>query len=318
MISKSVFRRDSMGRFVARRFLMLIPVLLGVSLVAFCIIQLSPGDPAQVMAGIEASEADIEMIREKFGLNKPLPVQYWAFIKGLFSGNLVSLRYEAPAMEIILPHLRNTLALAAMSIILAVLIGIVTGVCSAVMRKTWVDYIATVLALFGVSMPVFWWGLLLMLLFSVKLAWLPSGGMGTFAHLILPSIALGTSSAGIIARMTRSSMLDVLKQDYITTATAKGLARRVVVGRHALRNALIPTVTVIGLQFGQLLAGAVLTETVFSWPGVGRLLVTSILSRDFPMVQATLVIVATLFVFVNLAVDMLYAVLDPRIRYHGR
>ncbi len=307
-----------MGRFVARRFLMLIPVLLGVSLVAFCIIQLSPGDPAQVMAGIEASEADIEMIREKFGLNKPLPVQYWAFIKGLFSGNLVSLRYEAPAMEIILPHLRNTLALAAMSIILAVLIGIVTGVCSAVMRKTWVDYIATVLALFGVSMPVFWWGLLLMLLFSVKLAWLPSGGMGTFAHLILPSIALGTSSAGIIARMTRSSMLDVLKQDYITTATAKGLARRVVVGRHALRNALIPTVTVIGLQFGQLLAGAVLTETVFSWPGVGRLLVTSILSRDFPMVQATLVIVATLFVFVNLAVDMLYAVLDPRIRYHGR
>jgi ABC-type dipeptide/oligopeptide/nickel transport system permease component len=157
-----------------------------------------------------------------------------------------------------------------------------------------------------------------MLLFSVKLAWLPSGGMGTFAHLILPSVALGTSSAGIIARMTRSSMLDVLKQDYITTATAKGLVRSVVVGRHALRNALIPTVTVIGLQFGQLLAGAVLTETVFSWPGVGRLLVTSILSRDFPMVQATLVIVAALFVFVNLAVDMLYAVLDPRIRYHGR
>ncbi|HCL79150.1 MAG TPA: peptide ABC transporter permease [Synergistaceae bacterium] len=307
-----------MGRFVAQRLLMLVPVLLGVSLVAFCIIQLSPGDPAQVMAGMEASEADIEMIREKFGLNEPLPVQYWAFLKGLFSGNLVSLRYEAPVMEIVLPHLKNTLILASMSIVLAVLLGVATGVCSAVMRKTWVDYLATVLALFGVSMPVFWWGLLLMLLFSVKLAWLPSGGMGTFAHLILPSVALGTSSAGIIARMTRSSMLDVLKQDYITTATAKGLVRSVVVGRHALRNALIPTVTVIGLQFGQLLAGAVLTETVFSWPGVGRLLVTSILSRDFPMVQATLVIVAALFVFVNLAVDMLYAVLDPRIRYHGR
>ena len=191
------------------------------------------------------------------------------------------------------------------------------GVLSAVMRRTWVDYGATVLALFGISMPVFWWGLLLMMLFSVKLMWLPSGGMDTWVHLILPSVVLGTASAGIIARMTRSSMLDVLKQDYITTAKAKGLRERLVVGRHALRNALIPTVTVIGLQFGQLLAGAVLTETVFSLPGVGRLLVTSILARDFPVVQATLVIVAVFFVLVNLAVDILYGILDPRIRYHG-
>lgn len=296
---------------------MLLPVLFGVSLVAFLIIQLSPGDPAQVMAGIEASEADVQMIREKFGLDRSLPVQYWSFVKGIFSGSLVSLRYEAPVMEIVLPHLKRTLILALSSIVLAVLIGVTAGVLSAVMRRTWVDYGATVLALFGISMPVFWWGLLLMLLFSVKLAWFPSGGMGTFAHLVLPSIALGTASAGIIARMTRSSMLDVLKQDYITTATAKGLTRQLVIGRHALRNALIPTVTVIGLQFGQLLAGAVLTETVFSWPGVGRLLVTSILARDFPVVQAALVIVATLFVFVNLGVDILYAILDPRIRYHG-
>ncbi len=217
-------------------------------------------------------------------------------------------------MEVILPRLGHLVL--ASSIVLAVLIGVSAGL-SAVMRKTWVDYAATVLALFGISMPVFWWGLLLMLLFSVKLMWLPSGGTGTLAHLVLPSIVLGTASAGIIARMTRSSMLDVLRQDYITTATAKGLSARLVVGRHALRNALIPTVTVIGLQFGQLLAGAVLTETVFSLPGVGRLLVTSILARDFPVVQATLVIVAVFFVLVNLAVDVLYAVLDPRIRYHG-
>lgn len=306
-----------MGRFILRRFLMLVPVLIGVSVVAFLIIQLAPGDPAQLMAGLDATQADVEMLREKFGLNRPLAVQYGMFVRGLFSGELMSLRYESPVMEVILPRLGHTLVLALSSIVLAVLIGVSAGVLSAVMRKTWVDYAATVLALFGISMPVFWWGLLLMLLFSVKLMWLPSGGTGTLAHLVLPSIVLGTASAGIIARMTRSSMLDVLRQDYITTATAKGLSSRLVVGRHALRNALIPTVTVIGLQFGQLLAGAVLTETVFSLPGVGRLLVTSILARDFPVVQATLVIVAVFFVLVNLAVDVLYAVLDPRIRYHG-
>lgn len=306
-----------MGRFILRRLCMIVPVLVGVSLVAFLIIQLAPGDPARMMAGLDASESDVQMLREKFGLNRPLAVQYGMFIKGLLSGELLSLRYEAPAMEVILPRLKNTMMLASASIVLAVVIGVSAGVVSAVMRKTWVDYVATVIALFGISMPVFWWGLLLMLLFSVKLMWLPSGGMGTFAHLILPSVVLGTASAGIIARMTRSSMLDVLRQDYITTARAKGLTHRLVVGRHALRNALIPTVTVVGLQFGQLLAGAVLTETVFSWPGVGRLLVTSILARDFPVVQAALMIIAAFFVLLNLAVDILYAILDPRIRYHG-
>lgn len=280
-----------MGRFILRRFIMLIPVLIGVSAVSFLIIQLAPGDPAQLMAGLDATQSDIEMLREKFGLNRPLLVQYGMFIRGFFSGELMSLRYEAPVMEVILPRLGNTLVLALTSIGLAVVIGVSAGVLSAVMRKTWVDYGATVLALFGISMPVFWWGLLLMMLFSVKLMWLPSGGTGTWAHLVLPSIVLGTASAGIIARMTRSSMLDVLRQDYIATAMAKGLTDRLVIVRHALRNALIPTVTVIGLQFGQLLAGAVLTETVFTLPGVGRLLVTSIMARDFPVVQATLVIV---------------------------
>lgn len=306
-----------MGRFILRRFAMLIPVLVGVSLTAFLILHLAPGDPARLMAGVEASQEDVDMLRHKFGLDRPLPVQYAMFVKGLFTGELMSLRYESPAMEIILPKLKNTLILACASIVVAVVLGVTAGVLSATHRKSWIDYTATILSLFGISMPVFWWGLLLMLLFSVKLMWLPSGGMGTFRHIILPAVVLGTASTGIIARMTRSSMLDVLRQDYITTATAKGLTRRLVVNRHALRNALIPTVTVVGLQFGQLLAGAVLTETVFTWPGVGRLLVTSILARDLPVVQATLVIIAMLFVFVNLAVDVLYAVLDPRIRYNG-
>ena len=296
---------------------MLIPVLVGVSLTAFLILHLAPGDPARLMAGVEASQEDVDMLRHKFGLDRPLPVQYAMFVKGLFTGDLMSLRYESPAMEIILPKLKNTLILACASIVVAVVLGVTAGVLSATHRKSWIDYAATVLSLFGISMPVFWWGLLLMLLFSVKLMWLPSGGMGTFRHIILPAVVLGTASTGIIARMTRSSMLDVLRQDYITTAAAKGLTRRLVVNRHALRNALIPTVTVVGLQFGQLLAGAVLTETVFTWPGIGRLLVTSILARDLPVVQAALVIIALLFVFVNLAVDILYAVLDPRIRYNG-
>lgn len=296
---------------------MLIPVLVGVSLTAFLILHLAPGDPARLMAGVEASQEDVDMLRHKFGLDRPLPVQYAMFVKGLFTGELMSLRFESPAMEIILPKLKNTLILACASIVVAVVLGVTAGVLSATHRKSWIDYTATILSLFGISMPVFWWGLLLMLLFSVKLMWLPSGGMGTFRHIILPAVVLGTASTGIIARMTRSSMLDVLRQDYITTAAAKGLTRRLVVNRHALRNALIPTVTVVGLQFGQLLAGAVLTETVFTWPGIGRLLVTSILARDLPVVQAALVIIALLFVFVNLAVDILYAVLDPRIRYNG-
>ena len=306
-----------MGRFILRRFAMLIPVLVGVSLTAFLILHLAPGDPARLMAGVEASQEDVDMLRHKFGLDRPLPVQYAMFVKGLVTGELMSLRFESPAMEIILPKLKNTLILACASIVVAVVLGVTAGVLSATHRKSWIDYTATILSLFGISMPVFWWGLLLMLLFSVKLMWLPSGGMGTFRHIILPAVVLGTASTGIIARMTRSSMLDVLRQDYITTAAAKGLTRRLVVNRHALRNALIPTVTVVGLQFGQLLAGAVLTETVFTWPGIGRLLVTSILARDLPVVQAALVIIALLFVFVNLAVDILYAVLDPRIRYNG-
>ena len=225
------------------------------------------------------------------------------------------LKYEMPAASVIFPRILNTLKLACASIVVAVAVGMIAGILSAVRRHSLADYVSTTLALLGVSMPVFWWGLILIMIFSVYLRWLPSGGMGGLRYLVLPAIVLGTASAGVIARMTRSSMMEVLKQDYITVAKAKGLPERLVIYRHALRNALIPTVTVVGLEFGYMLAGAVLTETVFSWPGVGRLIVDSILARDYPVVQASLVLVAGVFVLVNLGVDVLYAFLDPRIRY---
>ncbi len=304
-----------MGRFILRRLFLLIPVLIGVSIIAFLILHLAPGDPAELLAGEEATQEDIMRIRQQFGLDKPLYVQYFRFIKGIFTGELISLKFEMPVMQVMWPRIINTIKLSLASILIAVLIGIPAGVLSATHRHSWIDYISMVAALMGVSMPVFWWGLILILLFAVTLGVLPSGGIGGIRHIILPAIVLGTASTAIIARMTRSSMLDVLRQDYITTARAKGLPERIVIYRHALRNALIPTVTVVGLQFGYMLAGAVLTETVFSWPGVGRLLVDSILARDFPVVQASLLIIATIFVLVNLAVDILYAFLDPRIRY---
>lgn len=305
-----------MGKYIIRRLLLAIPVLIGVSIIAFMILHLSPGDPAQLLAGEDATQEDIQILRERFGLDQPLPVQYFRFIKGMATGDLVSMKFNEPVLDIVGKRLKNTLLLSFFSITIAVVVGVIAGVLSAVYRYSIIDYISSVAALLGVSMPVFWWGLILILFFSVTLRWLPSGGMGGWKTFILPAVVLGTASAGIIARMTRSSMMDVLRQDYITTARSKGLRHRIIIRRHALRNALIPTVTVVGLQFGYMLAGAVLTESVFAWPGVGRLLVTSILSRDYPVVQTTLVMVALTFVLVNLGVDILYAYLDPRIRYH--
>ncbi len=305
-----------MGRFIARRFIMLIPVLIGVSIISFLILHLAPGDPAELLAGEDATKEDIMMIRHELGLDKPLWTQYFMFLKGIATGELKSLKFSMPVMDVIRPRLFNTLELSLASILIAVVIGIFAGVASATHRYTWIDYLSTIGALLGVSMPVFWWGLILILIFSVELGLLPSGGMGGISHLILPAIVLGTASTAIIARMTRSSMLDVLRQDYVRTARAKGLLEKIIIYRHALRNALIPTVTVVGLQFGYMLAGAVLTESVFSWPGVGRLLVEAILFRDFPVVQSALLIIALMFVLVNLLVDVLYAFLDPRIR-HG-
>jgi ABC-type dipeptide/oligopeptide/nickel transport system permease component len=304
------------GKYIIRRLFLAIPVLIGVSIIAFMILHLSPGDPAQLLAGEDATQEDIQILRERFGLDQPLPVQYFRFIKGMATGDLVSMKFNEPVLDIVGKRLKNTLLLSFFSITIAVVVGVIAGVLSAVYRYSIIDYVSSVAALLGVSMPVFWWGLILILFFSVTLRWLPSGGMGGWKTFILPAVVLGTASAGIIARMTRSSMMDVLRQDYITTARSKGLMHRIIIRRHALRNALIPTVTVVGLQFGYMLAGAVLTESVFAWPGVGRLLVTSILSRDYPVVQTTLVMVALTFVLVNLGVDILYAYLDPRIRYH--
>lgn len=305
-----------MGKYIIRRLVLAIPVLIGVSIISFMILHLSPGDPAELLAGEDATREDIRIMRERFGLDKPLPTQYFRFVKGMVTGDLISMKFDVPVLEIVGKRLKNTLLLSSVAILIAVSIGITAGVLSSVYRYSLIDYISSIAALIGVSMPVFWWGLILILTFSVGLRWLPSGGMGGIRNIILPAVVLGTASAGIIARMTRASMMDVLRQDYITTARAKGLVSKIIIRRHALRNALIPTVTVIGLQFGYMLAGAVLTESVFAWPGVGRLLVTSILSRDYPVVQTTLVVVALTFVLVNMVVDILYAYLDPRIRYN--
>lgn len=304
-----------MTRFIVRRLIIAVPILIGVSLISFLMLYLTPGDPAELLAGPEALQEAVDIIRHKYGLDQPLYTQYFMFIKNIITGKLVSLRYDLPVIEVLRPRIINTLKIASLSIIIAVVIGIFAGVLSATHRYSWIDYISTLISLSGISMPSFLWAILLILLFAVHLDLLPSGGGGGIKYIIMPATVLGTQAAAVIARMTRSTMLDVLGQDYITSARSAGLTERIVIYRHALRNTLIPIVTVIGLQFGFMLAGAVVTETVFAWPGVGRLLVTSILTRDFPVVQSALLVIAGMFVLVNLIVDVLYAYLDPRIRY---
>jgi ABC-type dipeptide/oligopeptide/nickel transport system permease component len=292
-----------------------IPVVIGVSFLAFLVLHLTPGDPAVLLAGPDATPEIVMQVREKFGLNRPLYTQYFFFLKGLLNGSLTSMKYEVPVLSLIGKRLKNTAQLAGCAFCIAIALGMGAGILSALYRYTFIDYIATFFALIGISMPAFWLAILFILCFSVILGWLPSNGMGSWRHLIMPSFVLGMGSAGIIARMTRSSMMAVLGQDYVTTAHSKGLPERIVICRHALRNAMIPTVTVVGLQIGSLMTGAVLTESVFAWPGLGRLLVEAILGRDYPVVQATLLIIALIFVIANLFVDLLYALLDPRIRY---
>ncbi|MCS7173241.1 MAG: ABC transporter permease [Armatimonadetes bacterium] len=305
-----------MWPYVLKRLLLAFPVLLGVSVVVFATLRLIPGDPAQIMAGQAATQEVVEEIRRSLGLDQPLPVQYLYFLRNILRGDLGrSLFSGAPVVEELGQRFPRTVRLAMASMALAALIGIPAGIVAATRRLSWVDTLVMVLALAGVSMPVFWLGLNLILVFSVRLGWLPAFGHETWRHLVLPSLTLGTASAAVIARMTRSSMLEVLGQDYIRTARAKGLLERAVVYRHALRNALIPVVTILGLQLGTLLSGAVLTETVFAWPGIGRLLVEAVLARDYPVVQGTVLLIATTFVVLNLLVDILYALLDPRIRY---
>ena len=305
-----------MTRYVLTRLLWVVPVLLGVSLIVFSIMKLVPGDVAQVIAGLDGTAEDVELIRRELGLDRPAPEQYLTFLmrslQGDFGRSAVTKR---PVTEEIASRVGPTAELAVAAFSIAIVLGLFTGVVSATKRYTVWDNVATLISLVGVSMPVFWLGLMLVLLFSVTLGWLPSSGAGTFAQLIMPALALGSASTAIIARQTRSGMLEVLSQDYVRTARAKGLTERVVLVRHALKNALIPTITVAGLQVGYLMGGAVLAETVFARPGLGRLLVDSIARRDIPVVQTTIMLLSVTFVLVNLVVDLLYVKLDPRIQY---
>lgn len=304
-----------MHKYVLRRLLLLIPVLLGVSLLVFTIMSLTPGDPAQLILGENAPKEAVLKLREEMGLNDPFLVQYFRFVGKAVLGDFG--RSYTTGREVfgeIFSRFPNTLVLAVIGIFISVCIGIPVGIISATRQYSFLDSFSMVLALLGVSMPVFWLGLMLILTFSVKLGWLPSGGFDGLASLILPSATLGVGSAAIITRMTRSSMLEVIRQDYIRTARAKGVAEKVVINKHALKNALIPIITVVGLQFGGLLGGAVLTESVYSWPGVGRLMVDAIRQKDTPTVLAAVVFLAATFSVVNLLVDILYAYVDPRIK----
>lgn len=305
-----------MAQYLLKRILSTIPVLFGITLLLFFMLRALPGDPAQVLAGEQASPREIELIRHQLGLDQPVHIQYVTFMSRLILFDLGrSARTGNPVLEEVWARLPNTLSLAFIAITLACLLGIPAGVISAVRPYTITDYLVTGASLFGISMPVFWLGLMLVVLFAVILQWLPAGGTGSWKHLILPSCTLALLLVAFIARMTRSSMLEVLSQDYTTTARSKGLKENVVILKHALRNAMIPIITVVGLQFGSLLGGAVLTETVFAWPGLGRLIVDSILARDYPVIQGSILIFALLYVLVNLLVDLTYAYIDPRIRY---
>jgi peptide/nickel transport system permease protein len=314
------------GRYLLRRLLLLVPVLLGVSMVVFLVLHLSPGDPAEIMLGSQASQADVARLRADLGLDEPLPLQYARWMAHVLQGDLGrSIRLRQPVLGEVLIRFRATLILTTTALFLSTVCGIALGVLSAARPRSLVDRLSTLGSIFGASMPSFWLGLVLMVCFSLWLGWLPASGMygahGTggladlLSHLALPAVTLAAASTTIIARLTRSTMLDILRQDFVRTARAKGLVERGVVLRHALRNALIPTVTVVGVQAGYLLGGAILTETVFAWPGVGTLMIQGILARDFPLVQGCVLVIALGFVLFNLAVDLLYAFLDPRIRY---
>lgn len=309
-----------LARYIARRIAQLVPVLFLVSLMIFSIMHALPGDPVQLMlAGAESGAVTPERqeeLRELMGLNDPLYVQYFRFVGGAVTGDLgSSVRLREPVLDLILERLGSTLALALGGIAVAVFIGMSTGVLAAFKQGSWVDTASMVLAYIGVSLPLFWLGLLLILVFSFWLGWFPPAGATGFRSLVLPSVTLGLVSAGVISRLTRSSLVEVLVEDYIRTARSKGLPKRLVYLRHALRNALLPVLTIVGLQFGAMLSGTVVTETVFSRPGLGRLVVSAILWQDYPLVQGIVLFMATIYVVVNLLVDISYAWLDPRIRY---
>ena len=315
-----------MRRYLARRLLLLVPVLAEVSIVIFLVLHLSPGDPAEIMLGSQATKEDLARLREQMGLNEPLPVQYVHWISHVLRGDLGrSLWMKRPVLPEVLQRLKATLLLTVTALVLSTVVGLAFGVASAAWPRSLLDRFSAAASLFGASMPSFWLGIVLMVIFALWLGWLPASGMfapyggggaaDLLSHLVLPAVTLAAASVTIVARLTRSTMLEALGQDYIRTARAKGVTEGFVVLRHGLKNALIPIVTVIGVQAGYLLGGAVLTETVFAWPGVGTLMVQGILARDFPLVQGCVLVVALSFALINLGVDLLYAWLDPRIRY---
>ncbi|MGG0643143.1 nickel ABC transporter permease [Sporosarcina gallistercoris] len=300
--------------FIAKRLVQIIPVILGVTLVVFLIMQMVPGDPAAILAGEGASQETIEQYREDLGLNRPVAEQYMSYVGNVFQGDLGnSLKNKQPVLDEILLRLPITMELAFYSILITIVLGLAAGIISAVKPYSVRDVSVMVVALLGISLPSFWLGLLLMYLFSVKLQWLPVAGWDGPLNIILPALTLGVGGAAIVARMTRSSMLDVIGQDYIRTARAKGLKEHFVIYKHALRNALIPVITVVGLQFGSLLGGTVLVESVFAINGLGRMIVDAIRTRDLPMVQGGVLVASLVFVFVNLLVDVLYRAVNKRI-----
>lgn len=313
-----------MKRFLIRRVFQLIPTLFVVAVIIFFITRMLPGDPAAVMLGPQASVEDVAEFTEKLGLNEPLYQQFFDYIVGLLTldfGN--SLTYNQPIIDLIIERFPNTIILAVSALIIAILVGVPAGIIAARKQNSLIDYLVTTLSLIGVSMPIFWLGVMLVLYFSVNLGLLPATGMGDIddgignflSHLILPSIALATIPTAEFARIIRSSMLETLSQDYIKTARSKGLKESMVVNKHALKNALTPLLTVIGLQFSGLLGGAVLTETIFSWPGMGLLIVDAIEKRDFIVVQSAVIFIAIIYVVINLIVDVLYKVVNPKVNF---
>jgi peptide/nickel transport system permease protein len=305
-----------MLNYVFRRILFLVPVILGVTFIVFTMLYLTPGDPASLILGPQASPDQVLLLRQEMGLDQSFIVQYATFLKNLIFSQDIGRSYisNSPVLSEIIPAFFITMKLATTAVIFSMVIGIPAGIISAIKPYSLIDTVAMILALIGTSMPIFWLGLLLILLFTVHLNWLPASGYDRIDQMIMPMIALGGLSTAIIARMTRSSMLEVIRQDFIRTARAKGQTESVIILRHALGNALVPIITVVGLQFGSLLGGAVLTETIFSIPGLGRLMVEAIKMRDFPIVQGGVLVIAIAFCVINLVVDLLYAYVNPRIR----
>jgi len=302
--------------FLAQRFLLFLPTLLGAVTVVFLLIHVVPGDPVEAMLGETASSTDKEALRQELGLDQPLWSQYLRFLAGLAVGDLGrSLHEQATVTELVLTRLPATLELALSAMGVALFLAFPLGIMGAARRDSWIDRLALLFSLLGLAMPNFWLGPLLMIVFSIELGWLPVSGRGGLSHLLLPSLTLGMAMAAILTRMIRSGLLETIHEDYIRTARAKGLSERRVWLKHALRNSLLSVVTIMGLQIGSLLAGSIITESIFSWPGIGRLTLQAIQTRDYPLVQGCILVIATSYLGVNLAADILYRLVDPRIAY---